>query len=132
MLRKAREEAAEIVRVTRRKTDEILHRLNRAEKENTPAEALVLGQEARQDLKRSRKKSNTHWTRRPERVSLELEEAREDRKCILKPALPWHNSQALSAGEIQVQAGTLRISTVLDDLINVKITKVSLGKPRVP
>ena len=109
MLRKAREEAAEIVRVTRRKTDEILHRLNRAEKENTPAEALVLGQEARQDLKEIQEEIQYALDQEAgEGIPLELEEAREGQEVYIKSlrcrgTIVW----ALSAGDIQVQAGTL-------------------------
>jgi len=135
MLRKAREEAAEIVRVTRRKTDEILHRLNRAEKENTPAEALVLGQEARQDLKEIQEEIQYALDQEAgEGIPLELEEAREGQEVYIK-SLRCRGTivRALSAGEIQVQAGTLRISTVLDDLHKCENNQSEPGKNlRVP
>jgi DNA mismatch repair protein MutS2 len=134
MLRKAREEAAEIVRGTRRKTDEILHRLNRAEKENTLAEALVLGQEARQDLKEIQEEIQPLDQESGEGVPLELEEAKEGQEVYIK-SLRCRGTivRVLSAGEIQIQAGTLRVSTVLDDLYKWENNQNEPGKNlRVP
>ena len=129
MLRKAREEAAEIVRGTRRKTDEILHRLNRAEKENTLAEALVLGQEARQDLKEIQEEIQPLDQESGEGVPLELEEAKEGQEVYIK-SLRCRGTivRVLSAGEIQIQAGTLRVSTVLDDLYKCENNQNEPGK----
>ena len=130
MLRKAREEAAEIVRGTRRKTDEILHRLNRAEKENTLAEALVLGKEARQDLKEIQEEiQHTLDQKSGEGVPLELEEAKEGQEVYIK-SLRCRGTivRVLSAGEIQIQAGTLRVSTVLDDLYKCENNQNEPGK----
>ena len=135
MLRKAREEAAEIVRATRRKTNEILHRLNKAEKENTLAEALVLGQEARQDLKEIQEEiQHTLDQESGEGVPLELEEAKEGQEVYIK-SLRCRGTivRVLSAGEIQIQAGTLRVSTVLDDLYKCENNQNEPGKNlRVP
>jgi DNA mismatch repair protein MutS2 len=104
--------------------------LNRAEKENTLAEALVLGKEARQDLKEIQEEiQHTLDQKSGEGVPLELEEAKEGQEVYIK-SLRCRGTivRVLSAGEIQIQAGTLRVSTVLDDLYKCENNQNEPGK----
>jgi DNA mismatch repair protein MutS2 len=118
MLKKARNEAGEIIRDARRRTSEILHRLNRAEWEKTGREALTLGQEAKQALKEFREEvSSRELQEEGGGIPLNLDEVKEGQDVYIKSLrCSGKITRVLSAGEIQVHAGTLKISTVLDDL----------------
>lgn len=118
ILKNARQEAGGIIREAQRKTEEILRKLNRAEQEKTGREALVLGQEARKELQAVREEAGGHELREEERGRpLELDEVQEGQDVYIKNLrCAGKITRVLSTGEIQVQAGTLKISTVLDDL----------------
>ena len=94
----------------------------------------MLGKEARQDLKEIQEEIQPLDQESGEGVPLELEEAKEGQEVYIK-SLRCRGTivRVLSAGEIQIQAGTLRVSTVLDDLYKWENNQNEPGKNlRVP
>ncbi|MGI5882490.1 MAG: endonuclease MutS2, partial [Dethiobacteria bacterium] len=133
MLQKAREEAQSILRVARREAEAILKRLYRAEseKKKNTVDAFSLGQEIKANLKELQEElsppdgqNDSGGGRRFSRVE-ELSEGQE----VYINSLRSHGriARISSAGEILVQAGTLRVETRLSDL-SISIGKMNVGE----
>jgi len=141
MLNKAHNEAGEIIREARRRTEEILQRLNRAEQEKPAREALLLGQRGKQALKELQEEMRSSELQEEVKgTPLVLEEAKEGQEVYIKSLRCFGKIiRAFSAGEVQIQAGTLKISTALDDLckcegnaIKGETKKTFLGREKQP
>lgn len=121
ILQKAREEAHSILRSTKRETEIILKKLYRAEreKEKSTVEALTLGEEARSKLK----KLQVELSLQDEQDSTEIrrflqtEELSEGLEVYINSLRSYgHITRIFSEEEIQVQTGSVKVTTRLKDL----------------
>ncbi|NMB41099.1 MAG: endonuclease MutS2 [Firmicutes bacterium] len=120
LLKKAYDEAGKIVREARRKTNEVLRMLNRAEQEKTAKDALEHGRKTRLALNKFQKEIEVRGDEYQEErggAPLNLEEAREGQRVYIKNLrCSGKIAKILSAEEIQVQVGAIRINAGLEDL----------------
>lgn len=130
LLKKARNEAAEIIRDARRRTVEILSRLNRLEQEKTTREALVFGQQAKRALQELQEEiDHSEFIEESEGSPLKLEEVKVGQQVYIKSLRCSGNIiKALSPEEIHIQAGMLKICTDLNDLRKCAGRKDEQGK----
>ena len=120
ILQKAREEAHSILRSTKRETEIILKKLYRAEREKKRSvEALTLGEEARSKLK----KLQVELSLQDEQDSTEIrrflqtEELSEGLEVYINSLRSYgHITRIFSEEEIQVQTGSVKVTTRLKDL----------------
>jgi len=119
LLQKARQEAAEIIKDARRRTEEILTRLNHLQQEKAAKEALLFGHQAKKSFQvlQEEIEGNEFKDAKVEGLTLTMEEAKADRQVYIK-SLKCRGSiiKAYSPQEIHVQAGMLKICTDLNDL----------------
>jgi DNA mismatch repair protein MutS2 len=119
LLDKTRRETNGLIRMTRKKIDEIVKKLRQAEREERGKRSLALGEETRQDLKNLEEelKGQEFWQEENNHSSLELQDIQEGQTVYLK-SLRCRGEvlRIVSEGEIQIQAGTLKVNTDLTDI----------------
>ncbi|MGI5876723.1 MAG: endonuclease MutS2 [Dethiobacteria bacterium] len=126
ILDKARQETGEIIRMARKKTDEIIKKLHRAEREERGKRAFVLGEETRQELKTVEEELEKlePW-KEEESCSPGLQDIKEGQTVYLKKLRCYGEVLRIdSEEEIQVQAGALKVNTVLADIQAYRGNKV--------
>ena len=118
-LQKARQESQTMIRSTKRRTEDILKKLYQAEREKSGEEALLLGEEARSDLKALQQ----DFFQQEEEENIEIyrvlkaEDLYEGREVYLISLRSYGEIiRIYSEDEIQVQTGALKVNTRLKDL----------------
>jgi len=118
-LHNARQEAQGLLRTTKIRAEEILRKLYRAEREKSGEEALILGEEARSDLKSLQQE----FIQQDEEENVEIQRLlKADDLCeglevyLLSLRSYGEIIRINSEEEIQVQTGVLKVSTRLRDL----------------
>ena len=122
VLAQARQEAGELLRSTKRTTSEIIKKLNAAEREANINKGVRLAEEARREISEILPKSGTSdpvWHRgtdvRLEQVS--LEELSPGQSIYVRSlGTGGEVNRIVSAGEIQISVGSLKVWTGLNDL----------------
>ena len=122
VLAKAKQEAGELVRTTKRKTNEIIKKLYAAEREANKNKSVRLAEEARRQMAEisSKTESGDHTWIRGKDVALEKLSFEEislgDEVYVRSLATAGEVKRVVSKDEIQVSVGRLKVWTELDDL----------------
>ncbi len=135
VLARARQEAREMVRSVQRKTEGVFKRLKKAERLQPNKRTLQVIQETRQELKVLREKYNEKIDREGAGGSpLSSQEIKIGQAVYIRSLqCPGKILRVFSGGDIQVQAGALKINTTRDDLEKLKETNekaVKSGRAR--
>lgn len=124
IMENTREQAEEVLRSTRQKVNDIMKRVHQAEREKGSKHAIIQGEEARQELKDLESEpvfeetslfQDVPTTEEPR--ALKFEELQEGDTVYVK-SLRCQGKilRILQEGEVQVQAGALKVNTNSDDL----------------
>ncbi len=122
VLVRAREEAREILRSTKRKTNEVIRKLYAAEREENRNKGIALAEEARRqvgDISRITGATEPPWQKGRDTgiESISLEQIRVGQTVYVRSLGAFGEvKRVVSADEIQVGVGTLKVWTTLNDL----------------
>ena len=120
VLAQAKQEAGELLRSTKRQTNEVIKKLNAAEREENKKKSVSLAEEARRQIARILPKDTDLTWNRDKDVKLEkvsLEQISTGQSIYVRSlGASGEVGRVVSAEEIQVSVGSLKVWTGLNDL----------------